>query len=921
MNLSGLSNSVASVLVSSAKCPRCHAAAQINQGECLNCLLQAGLDDDQASDITTLDALLAEVDVRDTDWRLGNYQILEEIGRGGMGVIYRARQRHSKRIVALKRVLGYHGDSHETLERFRREAEAAASLDHPNILPIFEVSESDGLPFFTMKFATGGSLQYVSPALRDNPRECVRLLAKVARAIGAAHHAGILHRDLKPGNILLDGHGEPMVSDFGLAKWIDAGSDLTRSLAIFGTPGFIAPEQAKGVRSALTPAADVYSLGAILFYLLTGRPPFLGEHALAVIDQAVEKAAPKLRSLVPSAGRDLETICAKCLERDPAARYQSAGALADDLGRWLEGCPIAARPVLPPQRLWRWTRRNPFVASAGLACLLLAAAAITRQLQSAKFEATIREQIRANHSVAVLPFLDLDQATADRTLTSALETELTKGFAQAGPAHVFPAANADALSAGGWPNDIKAAVRDQGARAVLCGTRRAIPGGVRVVLRLVDGDGNLLLRQAIERKDEALAAQIPPGCSAALYHLMDGKELRPSDQVVASKHPTNSAARDLIFAGRAMLEHRTSDDIGRAVDCFRQATKTDAGSALAWASLASGLGIQFHFVPDRTLLDEAEQAAREALKIDPTSPEAHGALAGFYFQNARFSQAKDEGFTAIEEEGPSEKVAGMIGQTWKMTGHPALAIAWLRTLSRGEARPAHSLFILADCWVDLVDDEQAQRIYDHVSQLRADLPEGWLGKCRLRLLERDFAGARQLYLANRDRYKDFGYTREIVAQTEFFARNFPAAEKAYRELEATDPNGGRTFFGAISHSSAFGRLRQLTGHPEEGRPILQESLARERQELELAPNHPEILYCMAAIESSLGEIDSALDHLQAAIDAGWVDYRSTELDPRFDGVADTPRFHQLLDDVRAKLRASKKRIPPLELSSTAKDES
>ena len=256
-----------------------------------------------------------------------------------MGVIYRARQRHSRRIVALKRVLSYHADSSDTLARFRREAEAAASLDHPNILPIYEVGQSeDGVPFFSMKYASGGSLQEVGPALRGDEREIVRLIAKIARAVQYAHRQGILHRDLKPGNILLDSRHEPLVSDFGLAKWLDSSSDLTRTLTIFGTPGYIAPEQAKGHAANLKPAADVYSLGAILFDLLSGRPPFLGEHALAVIQQAADKPAPKLRSLVQNVDRDLETICARCLEREPTARYCSAGERPRTLSAgWKEG--------------------------------------------------------------------------------------------------------------------------------------------------------------------------------------------------------------------------------------------------------------------------------------------------------------------------------------------------------------------------------------------------------------------------------------------------------------------------------------------------------------------------------------------------------------------------------------------------------
>src|SRR6185295_9988346 len=266
-------------------CPKCGSTPRVGRGFCLNCMLQRALGSDTET-TETFREVLDKIDVRDADWRIGNYQILEEIGRGGMGVIYRARQRHSKRIVALKRMLSFQADSQETLARFRREAEAAASLDHPNILPIYEVSGGeDGLPFFSMKFAPGGSLVDAAPPLRNEPRRSVELMAKVARAVHYAHSHGILHRDLKPGNILLDGRGEPLVSDFGLAKWLDTSSDLTRTLTIFGTPGYIAPEQGQGTAKNLTPAADIYSIGAVLFDLFTGRTPFLGEHALAVIKQ------------------------------------------------------------------------------------------------------------------------------------------------------------------------------------------------------------------------------------------------------------------------------------------------------------------------------------------------------------------------------------------------------------------------------------------------------------------------------------------------------------------------------------------------------------------------------------------------------------------------------------------------------------
>jgi len=352
---------------------------QLDTGVCVSCLLRKGLETGGEVSKRVYETVLDELDRRDKPWQLGNYEILEQIGCGGMGVIYRARQRHSRRIVAVKRVLSYRADSHGALQRFRREAQAVASLDHPNILPIYEVSESeDGLPFFSMKLAEKGSLAENAASLRDEPRKCVQLMVKVARAVEYAHSRGVLHRDIKPGNILLNDRGEPLVSDFGLAKLLDGNNDLTRSLTTFGTAGFIAPEQANGAAADVTPAADVYSLGAVLFNVLAGRPPFVGSNPVSVIRQASETPAPKLRTLSRNSGidRDLETICARCLERDPKARYQSAGDFAADLKRWLNGRPIVARPVSPPARIWRWSRRNPKLVGAATTGLLLGAAAV-----------------------------------------------------------------------------------------------------------------------------------------------------------------------------------------------------------------------------------------------------------------------------------------------------------------------------------------------------------------------------------------------------------------------------------------------------------------------------------------------------------------------------------------------------------------
>ncbi|HYT92139.1 MAG TPA: protein kinase, partial [Gemmataceae bacterium] len=314
--------------------------------------------------------------------RIGDYELLQEVGRGGMGIVYKARQKSLNRIVALKMILAGRLAAPGDVQRFRAEAEAAANLDHPNILPIYEVGAYQGQHFFSTKLIDGGSLAERLPELVGQPRRAVEPLAQVARAIHFAHRAALIHRDLKPANILLDADGRPYVADFGLAKRILAEPgvstprNVTQTGTIVGTPAYMPPEQARANKQ-LTTACDIYSLGAILYELLTGRPPFRRDTPLETLLDVLAREPVALRSLKPELDRDLETIVRTCLEKDPARRYRSAEALAEDLERWLAGEPISARAVGRAERAWRWCRRNPALAAAStLAAAALVAAVI-----------------------------------------------------------------------------------------------------------------------------------------------------------------------------------------------------------------------------------------------------------------------------------------------------------------------------------------------------------------------------------------------------------------------------------------------------------------------------------------------------------------------------------------------------------------
>ncbi|HEY2148481.1 MAG TPA: serine/threonine-protein kinase, partial [Pirellulales bacterium] len=303
----------------------------------------------------------------------GDYELLSEVSRGGMGVVFKARQLSLGRIVALKMLLDG-GKSSTDHERFLVEARAVARLSHPHIVPIYEVGEHGGRPFFTMEFVAGGSLRERIDELRGDQRAIARLMVTVARAVEHAHRRGILHRDLKPGNVLLDERREPHVTDFGLAKRLDEESALTQDGAIVGTPSYMAPEQARAATD-LSTAVDVYGLGAVLYELLTGRPPIKGETVVDTMIKARTASPLAPRKVAAEVDPDLEAICLKSLEREPQARYNSAARFADDLERWLDGKPIQARKVSVPERLLKWGRRQPLLAAAAgaitIACLAL----------------------------------------------------------------------------------------------------------------------------------------------------------------------------------------------------------------------------------------------------------------------------------------------------------------------------------------------------------------------------------------------------------------------------------------------------------------------------------------------------------------------------------------------------------------------
>jgi serine/threonine protein kinase/tetratricopeptide (TPR) repeat protein len=948
----GLSDSVAGVSESPAKCRQCGATTRLGNGLCLSCTLREGLDGDHEASRESFDAILAEDEVKDTHWRVGNYEILEEIGRGGMGVIYRAQQRHSRRIVALKRMVSYHADSRETLERFRRETEAAASLDHPNILPIYEVGQGeDGLPFFSMKYAAGGSLQKAGPALRNELRECVRLMAKVARAVQYAHEHGVLHRDLKPGNILLDGRGEPFVTDFGLAKWLDTSTDLTRTLAIFGTPGYIAPEQAKGPAAKLTPAADVYSLGAILFDLFTGRPPFLGEHALAVIQQASEKPAPKLRSLVPALDRNLETICARCLEREPRERYRSAGDLAVDLERWLEGLPIIARRVSPPVRAWRWSKRNPklAVATGAAVCSAMAAAFLLFFHNGLSPQSSLDSRLRTissipEKSVAVLPFENRSRDPDNVFFTDGVQDEILTDLARIADLKVISRTSVMQYKTGAKRN-LRQIGNELGVAHVMEGSVQRAGNRVRVNAQLIDARTDAHLWAQTYDRDLADVFAIQSEIAKAIADQLQAK-LSPSEKSAIEQPPTTDiSAFDLYSHARNLFLTAFAGSNGRAnllqaADLLKQAVARDPLFFQAYCQLAF-TEINIYGIVDHTVghLAQAEAALQSAARLRPDAGETHLARArNLYWgyldydgalreleiarqslpgedwvfslkgyierRQGRWEECIRDLERATELDPRNVLTLQQTGQTYQLLRRYSEAKSTLQRILAFE--PNDPVTKTLHAFIELDSKADTRPLHEVVDSIRDKNPtavrgvaDNWL-LCAL--AERDAAGAKDALVAlgeNRASLSPFtngevlnrpfmeGVIARVAKDDTKAQAAFTAARAEHEKIIQAQPNYGPAVCVLGLIDAALGRR--------------EEALREGRRAVELCPLEKDALRgnamvkYLAMIAAWAGDKDLACEQLAIAIrNPGDLSYGQLKLMPFWDPLRGDPRFEKIV---------------------------
>jgi len=548
----------------------------------------------------------------------GDYELLEEIGRGGQGVVYRAHQKSLNRTVALKVILvGPWATAH--LKRFRREAEAAASLNHPFIVAIHEVGERDGFCYFSMDFVEGGQLDEVVKQEPMAIRQAAELIAKVARTVHHAHEHGILHRDIKPGNILLDKNGEPHLTDFGLARIVETESTVTQTLDVLGTPSYMAPEQAAGEHTKLSAATDVYGLGAVLYQLLTGQPPFAGGRTYETIRLLRDTEPRQPRLWNRKIDRELSTICLKCLEKDPKGRYSSALALAEDLEHWLKHEPIQAKPSGFFTRSRKWLQRKPAIVAL-IASLVALAAVIGWNVWQRELSTP-----PVTNGIAVLPFENLSPDPDNAYFADGIQEEIRTRLSKIADLKVISRTSTQHYKSA--PENLPDIARQLGAAHILEGSVQKSGNTVRVNVQLIKAanDSHLWADTFDRRLTDifSVESEVAEAIAERLRAKLTGQE----EQVIAGKPTDNPEAYNAYLRGLAysLKSPITSAAILSAQENFKKAVQLDPKFALSWALLSYvyAHGYITQVLPQTVRLrEEARQAAETALALQPNLGEA-----------------------------------------------------------------------------------------------------------------------------------------------------------------------------------------------------------------------------------------------------------------------------------------------------------
>jgi len=804
---------------------------------------------------------------------LGDYVLLEEIGRGGQGVVFRARQKSLNRIVALKVISLGQWASKAHLKRFRLEAEAAAKLEHPGIVPIHEVGERDGSCYFSMKFVEGGQLDEVARREPMAIRRAVELIARVARTVHYAHEHGILHRDIKPGNILLDAKGEPHLTDFGLARLVESESSVTHTLDVLGTPSYMAPEQAIGNNVAVSGVTDVYGLGAVLYQLLTGQAPFAGGATYETIKLLLDTEPRQPRLLNPKIDRDLSTICLKCLEKDPKRRYSSALALAEDLERWLKHEAILARHTGIFTRGRKWAQRNPSSALL-VACVV----ALTMAAGWIVWKSELIRQPRAT-GIAVLPFENLGEQKENAAFVDGVQDDILTKLAKIGDLKVISRTSVMEYRGKRNMRQIGDTLR---VSHVLEGSARKSGDRIQVNAQLIDTrtDTHVWAEQYDRDLNDlfTIQAEIAQKVAEHLHATLSASEKaaieeKPTQDLVAydfyaravsmiynAQVPSESTAETRLDAGKILSE---------AVDLLDKAVARDPNFFRAYTQLAFVHDLIYQSEIDHTpaRLALAQSAINSAFRLRPNSGETHLALGWhIYLGKSDHERARAELALAQQSLPNNPVVYALAGQIDQDQGRWSDAVNNVERASELDPRNLPYLIQLGTSYSWVHDYEQWAKVNDRILALHPDRkpPRIWraavevfqradtrpLGVTIEKILANDPASEKDPFLVG-SRFNLALLNRELDAAGSL------AAALSRRSMAGFPLEFGRDFW--------VGVVARLKGDETSARTAFIEARAEQEKEVRSDPNAAGLLACLGVIDAYLGKKEEAMSEGQRAM--------------------------------------------------------